>query len=423
MISADEALRIVLDNAAALGVERVNLLSALGRVLAEDVASPRDIPGFDNSAMDGYAVRSADVAAASESNPVRLNVIETVGAGRMPTHRLERGQAARTMTGAPIAEGADAIIQVEKTRGDGTTVEILAAVEPQNFIRPRGEDLHAGETVLAAGRTLSPADIGTLASLSKSMVEVYRRPRVAIVATGDELIDIDQVPTGAQVVNSSGYALAAAIREAGGEPTILKIARDIPRDIRARLEEALTFDAMLSTGGVSVGEFDHVKGALDELGLKQLFHGVAQRPGRPLKFGTVGSRLVFGLPGNPVSTMVCFYLYARPALRRMGGGSRTLSLPRVVARCGSDIRTAPNLTEFVRVRLKRGEGELIAEPTGAQGSGIMSSLSRADGLLVGPASAATLKAGTQAVVLLLGGTETVAFDDAVGFEEPRRHMY
>jgi molybdopterin molybdotransferase len=421
MISADEALQIVLENAALLGVERVSLLSACGRVLAEDVASPRDIPGFDNSAMDGYAVRSADVGAASESNPVQLTVIETVGAGRMPTHRLQPGQAVRTMTGAPIAEGADAIIQVEKTRSAGSTVEILASAEARNFIRPRGEDLHVGQTVLAAGKTLSPADLGTLASLSKSMVEVYRRPRVAIVATGDELVDIDEVPSGAQVVNSSGYALAAAVREAGGDPTILKIARDTPGEIRARLEEALTFDAMLSTGGVSVGDFDHVKSALDDLGLKQIFHGVAQRPGRPLKFGTVGYRLVFGLPGNPVSTMVCFYLYAWPALRRMGGFEK-LSLPRVIARCASDIRTALNLTEFVRVRLQRGEGELMAEPTGAQGSGILSSLSRADGLLVGPASTTILKAGTQAVVLLLGGTETVALDDAVGFEAPRRHM-
>jgi len=420
MISADEALRIVLDEATPFGVERVPLLSALGRVLAEDVTSPRDIPGFDNSAMDGYAVRSADVAGASETNPIRLIVVETVGAGRMPACHLERGQAVRTMTGAPIADAADAIIPVEKTRGDGSTVEILASVEPRNFIRPRGEDLRAGETVLAAGKMLSPADLGTLASLSKSMVEVYRRPRVAIVATGDELVDIDEVPSGAQVVNSSGYALAAAIREAGGDATILRIARDTRGEIRARLEEALTFDAMLSTGGVSVGEFDHVKSALDDLGLKQLFHGVAQRPGRPLKFGTVGDRIVFGLPGNPVSTMVCFYLYARPALRRMGG-FRKLSLPRVFARCASDIRTAPNLTEFVRVRLAPGQSELMAEPTGAQGSGILSSLSRADGLLIGPAWATILKAGTQAVVLLLGGTETVALDDAVGFEEPRRH--
>ena len=394
----------------------------MGRVLAEQVNSPRDIPGFDNSAMDGYAVRSVDVAVASEAHPVKLDVIETVPAGRMPSRRLEPGQAARTMTGAPIAEGADAIIQVEKTRGSDITVEILAGVEARNFIRPRGEDLKQDENVFSPGKVIGAADLGMLASLNKSMVEVFRRPRVAIVATGDELVEVDQVPAGAQVVNSSGYALAGAVAEAGGEPTILKIARDTAGEIRERLAEALTFDAMLSTGGVSVGQFDHVKGALDDLGLRQLFHGVAQRPGKPLKFGTVGYRPVFGLPGNPVSTLVCFYLYSRPALRKMGGYER-LGLPRVSARCGVDIKTAANLTEFVRVNLVRGEDGLIAMPTGAQGSGMLSSVSRADGLLVGPASETILKAGTQAIVLLLGGTATVALDGTLGFEEPRRQKY
>ena len=422
MISADEALRIVLENTSRLGVERVPILQALGRVLAEEIRSPRDIPGFDNSAMDGYAVRSADVASASESSPVRLEVIETVPAGKMPSKKVERGQAARTMTGAPIADGADAIIQVEKTRGSGATVEILAAAEARNFIRPRGEDLRQGEGVFSPGKTLAAADLGMLASLNRSMVEVYRRPRVAIVSTGDEIVEVDQVPTGAQIVNSNGYALAGAVEEAGGEPTILKIARDTEGEIRERLAEALTFDAMLSTGGVSVGQFDHVKGALDALGLKQLFHGVAQRPGKPLKFGTVGYRAVFGLPGNPVSTLVCFYLYARAALRKMGGHQR-LGLPRVQVRCATDIKTAVNLTEFVRVTVAHGEDGLIATPTGAQGSGMLSSVSRADGLLIGPAAETILKAGTQAGVLLLGGTETVALDENVGFEEPRRQKY
>jgi molybdopterin molybdotransferase len=422
MISADEALHIVLDSVSALGVERIPILRGLGRVLAEEVRSPRDIPGFDNSAMDGYAVRSSDVRNASESNPVKLAVVETVAAGKMPARRLEAGQAARTMTGAPIADGADAIIQVEKTRGTESTVEILASAEPRNFIRPRGEDVGKGDVVLSSGKSLGASDLGMLASLSRSMVEVYRRPRVAIVATGDELVDVDEVPSGAQVVNSSGYALAGAIVEAGGEPTILKIARDRREEIRDRLAEAFTFDVMLSTGGVSVGQFDHVKGTLDELGLHQLFHGVAQRPGKPLKFGTVGYRPVFGLPGNPVSTLVCFYLYVRPALRRMGGHKR-VGLPRVVARCGSDIKTAANLTEFVRANLARDGEALLATPTGAQGSGILSSISSADGLLVGPASETILKKGTQAVVLLLGGTDTVALDETVGFEEPRRQKY
>lgn len=409
MISADNALQIVLDNVAPLGVERIAIVDALGRVLAEEIRSSRDIPGFDNSAMDGYAVRAADIANASESNPVRLAVVETIGAGQMPTRQVNAGEAVRTMTGAPIANGADAIIQVERTRGSGDIVEILAATEARSFIRPRGEDLRLGELVMSAGKRLTPADLGMLASVNRAMVEVSRRPRVAIVATGDELVDVDQPPTGAQVVNSNAYALAGATIEAGGVPTILKVARDEREEITARLAEAMTFDVVLSTGGVSVGQFDHVKGALDELGMKQLFHGVAQRPGRPLKFGTVGYRPIFGLPGNPVSTLVCFYLYARPAILKMGG-RREVGLPRVQARCAVDIKTAKDLTEFVRVKLVRDGDQVVATPTGSQGSGILSSISRADGLLIGPASESVLKKGAQATVLLLGGTETLGAD-------------
>jgi molybdopterin molybdotransferase len=414
VISADEALRIVLDNVAPLGVERVAILVGLGRVLAEDIRSPRDIPGFDNSAMDGFAVRASDVASANESNPVLLKVIETVGAGTMPTRRVEPGTAIRTMTGAPIADGADAIIQVERTRGSDSKVEILAAVEPRGFIRPRGEDLKAGEMVMAASKVLTASDLGTLASLNRSMLDVYRKPQVAIVATGDELVDVDQVPMGAQIVNSSAYALAAAIAEAGGDPTILKIARDTIEDTRERLAEAMRFDVVFSTGGVSVGQFDHVKGVMDELGMRTLFHGVAQKPGRPLKFGVMADRPVFGLPGNPVSTMVCFYLYARPALRKMAG-HRKLGLARINVICGADIKVANNLTEFVRVRLERKGSDIYATPTGNQGSGILSSLSRADALLIGPTKENLLKAGSPATALLLdphAATDEEAFFEA-----------
>ncbi len=387
MTSADEALQVVLENVAPLGIERsATILAALGRVLAEEIHSPRDIPGFDNSAMDGYAVRAADVTSASETNPVRLEVLETVAAGMMPSRTVAAGQAVRTMTGAPIAPGADAIVPVERTRAEGDTVGIIAMAHAGVFVRPRGEDLRRGELVISAGKTLGPSDLGMLASLNRAMVDVWRRPRVAIVATGDELVDVDQVPVGAQIVNSSAYALAGAIREAGAEPVMLKVARDRPEEVRARLSEALAFDAVLSTGGVSVGQFDHVKVVLDELGLRQLFHGVAQKPGRPLKFGTIGGRPVFGLPGNPVSTMVCFYLYVRPALLRMGGAAQT-GLQRVVVRCATAIPVAANLTEFVRVRLERRQGEIFAAPTGNQGSGVLSSLSRAEALLIGPAKA------------------------------------
>jgi len=400
MISADQALKIVLDNVAPLGLERVSIVDALGRIIAEEIRSPRDIPGFDNSAMDGYAVRSADVAAAAEDRPVPLEVLETVGAGTMPSVRVGPGQAVRTMTGAPIAAGADAIIPVERTRGIDRKVEILASAETGAFVRPRGEDLRHGELVISPGKALTASDLGMIATLNRAMVDVYRRPRVAIVATGDELVDVDQPPSGAQVVNSSAYALAGAIREAGCEPIMLKVARDRTEEVRARLAEALAFDVVLSTGGVSVGQFDHVKVVLDDLGMRQLFHGVAQKPGRPLKFGTIGGRPIFGLPGNPVSTMVCFYLYVYPALRRMAGQG-TMGLPRMSARCAVDIRVAKDLTEFVRVTLDRRGGDLFATPTGNQGSGVLSSLSRAHALLVGPANKTLLRQGDRATVLLL----------------------
>ncbi|MGA6971349.1 MAG: gephyrin-like molybdotransferase Glp [Candidatus Binatus sp.] len=422
MISADQALQIVLENVAPLGVERIPILDALGRVLAENINSSRDIPGFDNSAMDGYAVRAADLASASEANPVKLRVVETAGAGQMPSRRIGAGETVRTMTGAPIADGADAIIQVERTRGSGDVVEFLAAAEVRGFIRPRGEDLRLGELVMSPGKTLTPADLGMLASVNRAMVEVIRRPRVAIVATGDELVDVDQAPVGAQVVNSSAYALSGAVREAGAEAVILKVARDVAGEIRDRLAEAMTFDAVLSTGGVSVGQFDHVKGALDELGTRQLFHGVAQKPGRPLKFGTVGYRPIFGLPGNPVSTLVCFYLYARPALLKMSG-HRRVGLPRINARCAVDIRTSKDLTEFVRVKLDRDGDSWRATPTGNQGSGILSSLSRADGLLIGPSTETILKAGAQATVLLLGGDGGIGEVTADELFEGRRHTH
>ncbi|MGA2410758.1 MAG: gephyrin-like molybdotransferase Glp [Candidatus Binataceae bacterium] len=418
MISADKALQIVLDNAQRLGAERLPVLNVLGRVLAETIRSPRDIPGFDNSAMDGYAVRAADVAAASEARPVMLKVLETVAAGMMPSVEVKAGTAVRTMTGAPITPGADAIVQVERTRGEGDTVAIMAPAEPGAFVRPRGEDLREGELVMAAGKRLTASDMGTLASLNRSMIDVYRRPRVAIVATGDELVDVDQIPAGSQVVNSSAYALAGGIFEAGADPIILKVARDTVEEVRERLVEALAFDAVLSTGGVSAGQFDYVKGVLDELGLRQLFHGVAQKPGRPLKFGTIGGHPVFGLPGNPVSTMVCFYLYVRPALLKMSG-REDQGLPRAQARCGADIRLAPDLTEFVRVKLERHDSELFAVPTGNQSSGVLSSLSRADGLLIGPAALGRLRQGDHATVLLL--TATAGADTGAFFEEPLGH--
>ncbi len=416
MVSVDEALALVLDSVAPLGLERVSILTARGRVLGEEIRSPRDIPGFDNSAMDGYAVRRDDVVQAAENRPVRLTVTETIAAGAMPSKPVTAAHAARIMTGAPIPEGADAIVPVERTRSDGVTVEILQAPEPNAFIRPRGEDLRSGELILSPGRILTAADLGTLASLNRAMIYVYRRPRVALVATGDELVDVDQAPIGSQVINSSAYGLYGAIEEAGGEPVMLGIAPDNPDEIRARLRQAAGFDMALSTGGVSAGAFDHVKSVLDEIGMRELFHGVAQRPGRPLKYGLIEGRPFFGLPGNPVSTMVCFFVYARAALRKMAGAA-DWSLPRIQVRCGVDIPKPTNLTEFARVTLEREGDTWMARPTGNQSSGALSSLSKADALLIGPAGENPLKKGRELTALLLNQG---AVADTGAFVEARR---
>ncbi|MGD0073861.1 MAG: gephyrin-like molybdotransferase Glp [Candidatus Binataceae bacterium] len=416
LINADKALQIVLDNVAPVGIERVSIREALGRVLAEEIRSGRDIPGFDNSAMDGYALRAADIAAASEQTPARLEVEETIAAGSVARSAVAPGHAMRIMTGAPVPPGADCVVPVEQSRERDGVVEILMSAPAGFSIRRRGEDIRRGDTAISADKRLGPSDIGLLASLNRAIVEVYRKPRVAILAGGDEIVDVDQVPTGPQVVDSNGYALYAAVIEAGAEPTMLKVARDRLESVRDRVTEAVTFDAVLSTGGVSVGQFDLVEKAFEELGMRRLFHGVAQKPGRPVMFGLIGKRPIFALPGNPVSTVVCFYLYVRPALLRMAA-RRDLSLPRVMARCAVDIKSAANLTEFVRVKIERRDGELFAVPTGAQGSGILSSLSRADGLLIGPASESILKAGTQVSVLLLIGD---VGDSEIGFEERLR---
>jgi molybdopterin molybdotransferase len=331
----------------------------------------------------------------------------------MPTVRVLPGTASRIMTGAAMPEGADAIVQLERTRQSGDVVELMADAPPRNFIRPRGEDLRLDELALGAGTELGAADIGMLASLNRSTVEVWRKPRVGIVATGDELVEVDQVPTGAQVVNSSGYALAAAVIGAGAEPILMPIARDRPELIRQRLAQAFAFDVVLSTGGVSVGQFDYVSAELKRLGMREMFHGVAQKPGKPLAFGTVGTKLLFGLPGNPVSTMVCFYLYALPALQKLGGRSR-LGLAKVQVRCGADIRKSANLTEFVRVKVVREGDGLIATATGSQSSGVLSTLSRANALLIGPQEASMLRCGDYATVLLLdAGVVTMT---EVGFD-------
>ncbi len=397
VIAVGRALRLVLDATPVLGTERVGLAAACGRVAAEAVVSTRAVPAAANSAMDGFAVRGADVATA----PARLRIVGSAPAGTLLDVPVEAGTAAKIFTGSVVPDGADTVVRVEDTEEHDGVVTVQVPIRPGANVRLAGEDIAPGAVVVPAGTVLGPADVGVLASLGRATVAVYRRPRVTILSTGAELVEVDEVPGPGQVVNSNAYALAAAVVEAGAEPLVLPIVRDRFDDIRDRLLEASAADVVLSTGGVSVGEFDFVKEALDALGVERLFWKVAQKPGKPLTFGRRGGCGFFGLPGNPVSALVCFYVYVRPALRRLAG-HRRLHLPTIEATLSASVKKATNLTEFVRVRLDDGDGGAIATAATSQSSGVLSGMGTGAALLVGPAAATTLDAGRRYPVIVPG---------------------
>jgi molybdopterin molybdotransferase len=398
VISVAEALRTVVDTAQPLGLERVALVDACGRVAAEDVVSSRAVPAAANSAMDGFAVRAEDVAAPR----ARLRIVGSVPAGSVRAEALAPGTTVKIFTGSVVPPGADAVVRVEDTETAGDDVVVTVGHRRGANVRLAGEDVAIGATVVRTGQDLGPADVGVLASVGRASVAVHRQPRVAILSTGAELVEVDEVPGPGQVVNSNAYALAAAVREAGlAPPLVLPIVRDRFADIRAALDEATEADVVLSTGGVSVGEFDFVKEALDAIGVQRLFWRVAQKPGKPLTFGRRGRRLFFGLPGNPVSALVCFAVYAWPALRRMAGHAR-LHLPSERARLGAPVRRKPGLTEFLRVRLAAGTPLPTATPFRSQSSGVLTGLGDGAGLLVAPADRGPLEAGEEFDVLRPG---------------------
>jgi molybdopterin molybdotransferase len=409
-ISVDAAVQQILETITPLPPETVPLRDALGRILAEDIISPIDHPPWDNSAMDGFAVRAEDVRGATRAAPVLLQVIEEVPAGAFPTKAVGSGQAVRIMTGGPVPEGADGVVRIEHTEAaqDGR-VRILDDMDAGRNVRPRGEDVRTGERLFTAGQRLRPGEIGVLASIGCARVSVHRRARVALLATGDELVDIDgfeEVRAGRRIVNSNSYALAAAVRAVGAEPLDLGIARDDPAHVRALAAHGIETDALVTTAGASVGDHDVVKDALGALGLDVVFWRVTMRPGSPVSFGNIvrtdGSRLpVFGLPGNPVSALVTFEVLVRPALRRMHGRSdifgRTLQV-----RAAERMSSTAKLTHYLRVTLEPApDGVPLARLTGGQGSGILSSVARADALLVVPLGESVLEEGALATALLL----------------------
>jgi len=390
----EEARSLVLACASALDPERVALEAAFGRVLAEQVTSPADVPAFDNSAMDGFAVRASDSGAGA-----RLRVVAESRAGSPAAAVIAAGEACAISTGAAIPEGTDAVVAVEDTRRYENEVELAVAVKPGSFVRRAGEDVRAGATLLEPGVRLGPAELGVLASAGRPSVAVGRRPRVAIVTTGDELVGVDAELSPGAVRDSAAYVLPALVRSAGGEVVSVAHARDDPEAIRDAIGVALAADAAVITGGMSVGEHDHVAEALGRLGVERRVAGVALRPGKPFWFGTHHRTLVFGLPGNPVSSLVTFVLFAAPALHALAGASpeRSRTLATLTADCE---RTAGRL-HAVRCRLALAPNGWDATPTGPQGSHVLTSMLGADALALIPAGSGVVTAGEQVTVELL----------------------
>ena len=400
MISLEEALRQILDTIHPLGLEKIHILDALGRVIGEDILAPRPIPPKNNSAMDGYAIRWEDTRDASQERPVILAVIEDIPAGSIPRKVVGSGQATRIMTGAPIPEGANAVMRMEDTEKNGRTVKIFVEATEGQDIRLAGEDVRQGEEVISRGGMIRPAEIGMMAALGRSFISVYQKPLVAVLATGDELVDVDENPSPWQIISSNSYAIAAQILDCGAIPLQIGIAKDTRKDLTAKLKSALRADLIISSGGVSVGDYDLVKDIMKEVGNRMQFWQVAMRPGKPLAFGAMNDVPLFGLPGNPVSSMVSFEQFVRPSLLKMMG-HQNLFRRTVKALLKEAIIKKKGTRHFIRARITFENGQYQALTTGEQGSGILKSMVKANGLIVLPEEITSVKAGDTVIVQLI----------------------
>ncbi len=409
LTSVDIALSHILKHTRETGDEMVSISRSLGRVLAKDIYASEDLPPFPNSSMDGYAVRAADIAQASPNNPIKLKVVMDIPAGHAPERPIKSGEAARIMTGAPMPEGADAVVPVEDTDSDWQKqiltplpeqVTIYRAVDAGAYVRQIGENVKKGDFVLPKGRKLKPQDIGMLASLGIAKVPVKRQPKVAIISTGDELVDVDEPLSAGKIRNSNSYALAGMVTEAGGEAIVLPKATDTLDAVRKVFQQAIAIkpDIVLSSAGVSVGAADLIRTVIDELGKVDMWR-VNLRPGKPLAYGQVGGHMFFGLPGNPVSAMVTFDVFVRPTLLKIQG--REDNAVYAIAYTEEAI-TSDGRRSYLRVKLRRDEqGKLWATTTGTQSSGALMSMVLADGLLIVPEDVKYVAEGSPLQVRLL----------------------
>jgi len=416
VISVEEALGKVLGFVDVLEEEERSLLDCLGQVLAEDIYAPFDVPPHDNSAMDGYAVQAESIRGASYERPRILRVVGEVAAGHVTGLKVELGTCVRIMTGASLPEGADTVVPFEatdevdrkRTSASEAEIGIRCSLPEGSNIRQSGEDIAKGELVMRCGRLLHPAEIGMLASLGKGTVLVIRRPVVAILATGDEVLDVNQPLLPGKIYSSNTYSLAAQVLSYGGIPRVLGIAPDDVGQLSRALRRGLSCDMLVTSGGVSLGDYDVVKQVLAAEG-DISFWTVCMKPGKPLAFGTFrrnGKKNVphLGLPGNPVSSMITFEVFGRPAILKMMG-KRNLTRPSVTAVMESPIKNDDNRRIFARVIVSRREGKYFARLTGPQGSGVLTSMAKANGLAVIPETTKELKPGTTVDVMLLGWGE------------------
>jgi molybdopterin molybdotransferase len=423
MISVEEATEKILSYISALDTEEKPILECLDQVVAEDIKSPYDIPPLDNAAMDGYAVQVRDTRGATPASPRILKVIEEVPAGSLPTKKVVAGTAVRIMTGAPVPQGAEAVVQFEdtdevqrtRTRGAGQLGEIGIQKEasPRLNIRSAGEDIKKGQIVIKNGTVLRPSEIGVLATVGRVKVKVIRRPTIAVLATGNELVDVGQPLPPGKIHNSNSYSIASLILRYGGIPKILGIARDSVDMLTSKIREGLDADMLITTAGVSAGDYDIVKDVLSKEG-EISFWTVRMRPGKPIAFGvlklkgadgTVRPVPHLGLPGNPVSAMVTFELYARPAIFKMMG-KKVLEKPYIMARLESNIVNPDGRRVYARVVVTKRNGNYYASLTGEQGSGILTSMQQADGLAIVPEDIPEAKKGEVVKVLMLDWNES-----------------
>lgn len=414
MLTVAEASERILAEIRPLAIETVPLRKALGRVCAEDIRATVTMPPWSNSSMDGYAVRSADITPVMSGQPVKLRVVATIAAGEFAPRPLKRGEAMRIMTGAPVPDGADSVIRREDTDGGSAKVEIRDARDVWKNIRPAGEDYQRGDLLASRGHPYRPALIGVLASTGVSKVKTFRRPRVAIISSGNELVELDEfaeVAAGNKIVSTNSYTLDALTRVAGGVPIDLGIAADSKASLKRKLSGAKRCDLIVTSAGVSVGDLDHTRDVFAALGGEQKFWKVKMRPGAPLAFGVLDGVPWLGLSGNPVSAMVSFELFVRPVLRKMQGYT-TFFRRTVTVTLDEEVKIGARLTHFLRaIVTRKPEGALVARLTGHQSSAALTSMAKANALLIVPETAQRVAKGSQLKAMMLDQSldETSAF--------------